>query len=441
MADACDAWRTNLASQTPIFDKEFLKDWTPLGNPFFGRHQSGTWEMGTGDTHFFDTITVGQPNLQNRWQRISAAECDNACNPPRVFVGFGSRRDSYFPEQIDLNSQTFCLTQLEHSTRPGEQIAEWMRGAKKMPEMYYNDFLKVHAFDMHTEVQIAGAAFSTFVPDITGPVTNITGQLTTVDLGAAANLPTSELTWPYLNYLTTILELQGYHESPGSPQAGFFNLITDPRVWFKLTNGMDSMKDMMAFTNIQQASPLYKIGYGVQNPFGNLVPTLDTAQIRFQHSGDGMLQRVMPYFNQASTTGIEPVVNPAWVNAIYGLSYLWHPMAIKLWAKSFAKIHAMVPSIGNSMFGEWHFINDNVLMAPQPDGTVCTLNNDNRRYFYWKVNLYSAFQYKYRKWIMPILHLIDGSGKCSTVDQPVCCDAPAYVEQNYSDDPTVCVAD
>jgi len=440
MADACDAFRTNLAQRSPVFDKIFLKDFTPLDSPVIGRHETGTWETGTGDTHFFDTITVGQPNLQNRWQRVDASECGNACNPPTVFVGFGTRRDSYYPEQIDLQSQTFCLTQLEHSTEPAQQIAEWMRGAKKLPEMYMTDFIRVHAFDMATTVQIAGSAFATFTPDIVGPVTNITGQLTTVDLGAEANLPQSELTWPYLNYLTTQLQMNGYHEAPSGLPCGMFNLITDPRAWFRLTNGMDSMKDMMALTDFQQASPLYKIGCGVQKPFGNIAPTLDPRQIRFQHSGSGMLQRVDPYINQATTTGIEPVFNSAWLDATIGLSYLWHPMAIKIWTKSFTKINEKVPTVPSSFYGQWRFVNDNILMALQPDGTVCTLNNDNRRYFYWKTNMYSGFQYKYRKFLMPILHLIDGSGKCSTVNQPVCCDNPAYVEQNYSNDPTVCEA-
>lgn len=441
MADACDAWRTNLAAQTPVYDKVFLKDYTPLNSPVLGRHETGTWETGTGDTHFFDTLTVGQPNLQNRWQRISAAECDNACSPPTVFVGMGSRRDSYFPEQLKLKSQTFCLTQLEHSTRPGEQIAEWMRGIKKLPEMYMTDFIRVHAVDLATTVQIASSDFSTFTPDVTGPIQNITGQLTTIDLGAEANLPTSELTWPYLNYLTSQLELQGYHEAPSGLPMGMFNLITHSRVWFKLTNGMESMKDMMALRDFQEASPLYKIGVGVQRPFGNLVPTLDERQIRFQHMANGMLNRVEPYLNQAATTGIEPVFNPAWLNARYALSFLWHPMAIKIWTKAFTKINEKVPSVVSSLYGQWSFINDNVLIAQQPDGTECTLQNEDRVYFYWLTKLYAGFQYKYRKFLMPIIHLIDGSGKDSTVDQPVCGDAPAYTAQTYSNDPTVCEAD
>lgn len=430
-----------MAQQTPVYDKLFLQDFTPNDSPVMGRHENGVWETGTGDEHFFDTMTVGAPNLQNRWQRVSAAECGNACDPPRVFIGMGSRRDSYFPEQEELQSQTFCLTQLEHSTRPGEQIAEWMRGIKKQTELYMTDFIRVHAVDMATEVQIATMpTFPTFVPDITGPVTNITGQLTTIDLGAEANLPQSELTWPYLNYLTTVLQVRGYHEAPSGLPIGMFNLITDPRVWFKLTNGMEALKDMMALTDPQQASALYKIGYGIQRPFGNIAPTLDGRQIRFQHMGNGMLNRVEPYYNQASTTGIEPVANPAWINARYGLSFIWHPAAIKIWTKAFTKINELVPTVNNSMYGQWRFVNDGVLMAQQPDGTICTIRNDNRTQFYWANNLYSAFQYKYRKFLMPILHLLDGSGRDCAVNLPVCGTESAYVAQNYSNDPVVCLS-
>ena len=41
---------------------------------------------------------------------------------------------------------------------------------------------------------------------------------------------------------------------------------------------------------------------------------------------------------------------------------------------------------------------------------------------------------------MPILHLVDGSGKDATVNDPVCGTAPQYVAQNYSDNPLVCSA-
>jgi hypothetical protein len=75
-----------------------------------------------------------------------------------------------------------------------------------------------------------------------------------------------------------------------------------------------------------------------------------------------------------------------------------------------------------------------------PDGTVCTKNNDEQLWFYWLSAMELGFQYMYPELIMPILHLVDGSGFDATVNKPVCGDAPQYVAQDYSNDPTVCEA-
>ncbi len=96
--------------------------------------------------------------------------------------------------------------------------------------------------------------------------------------------------------------------------------------------------------------------------------------------------------------------------------------------------------MNSALYGEWMFINDNPLMAIQPDGTVCTLNNPDRSQFYWLTKLYLGFQYMYPELLMPILHQTDASGLCAIVDDPVCCAAPQYVPQNYSDNPDVCEA-
>ena len=259
-------------------------------------------------------------------------------------------------------------------------------------------------------------------PDITAPVTNIAGQLTIVDVGSAANLPQSQLTWPYLNYLTTILGLEGYTEAGSGLPQGMYNLITDPRAWFLLTNGNDSMKDMMALGDPQQASPLYKIGQGVQKPFGNIAPTLDKLPIRFQlmsGGSGGVLNRVQEYYNTPTTTGLKRVVNPAWVNARYQLSFLWHPKAIKIFTPDFRKISEKVPTVNTSFYGKWSFVNpQGLLQYTMPDGTVCTKNNDEQLWFYWLSAMELGFQYMYPEMIMPILHLVDGSGKDSNGQQP-----------------------
>jgi len=443
MANSCTTWRTNLAAQTPVYDKVFLEEYKIMESAMIGRHQTGTWESGSGDTHYFDKMTVGHPNLQDRWGRVDAADCSgtNPCQPPRTYVGMGSVRSSYYPEQKELRGPTLCLTQLEHSTRPDQQLELWLKGIKKIPQMFMDDFIRVHAFDFNTTVQVAqGSNLSTFTPVRSGVGQNLVGQLTTIDLGGTANLPTSPLTWPYLRRLGMQLDLNGYHQAPSGLPSTLFNLITGLTDWFNLTNGNDSLKNMMALGDPKDASPLYKLGEGIDVPYGNMAPTIDPMQMRFQHVGNGVLNRVEPYVNVAGTTGIQRQRNDAWLNATYALSFIWHPYAIKIHTRDFKKLNDKVPTINSSLFGQWSFINDNPLVTYQPDGTLCTLDNPQRNQFYWLCECYQAFEYMYPDMIMPILHQTDGSGKCAIVANPVCCAAPQYVPQNYSNNPTVCEA-
>ncbi len=436
MAVNCDAVRTNLALQTPVYDELFMDDWAPLDAPLVGRHETEAWKEGTGDTHFFDRVRIGQPDMTGPWQRINAAECQDACDPPRTMVAFGTDRDSYFPEQRVLVSQPFCLNQLRYQTKVSEQISAIYKGLKMIPLMYLNDFIQVHAFDFNPTVQIASMpSFPTFTPT---PL-NTTSGLTTIDLGGAGNLPTSELTFQYLDYITSTLGLEGYARESGLPD-GLFNLITHSRVWHKLVYANPDVRDLIRITNAEQASPLFKLGAGVSTrPFGNYAPTFNETQIRFQHMGNGILNRVFPYLNVAATTGTKRIPNPAWINANVGLSFLWHPKAIKIWTPLFKRIHEMVPSLNTAMFGKWKFINNQGdITLLEPDGTTCVKNNDLQLWFYWLVQLEQGFQYKRPELLMPILHLLDGSGKACSTDSPICGDLAQYVAQTTSDDPIVC---
>jgi hypothetical protein len=421
----------------------FLRDWKPMNSPLMGRHLTDKWGEGEGDTHFVDRIQIGQPNLNTRWKRINAAECGDACITPRQFVGFGTTRTSYYMEHFDLQSQLFCLTQLRYGTRTAQQIERVYAGLKKIPEIYTSDFLRVHAVDFSPAVQIASSSLldagtNVFVPDVTPDAMNIQGQLTEIHLGSAGLLPTSGLTFPLLDYYATGLALEGYAEAGSGLADGVYNLVTDQRTWARMTNGNPSMKNMMALEDPQKASALYKLGQGVQQPFGNYAPTLDNQPIRFQHVGGGVLNRVYPYYNVPTDTGIKRVTNPAYVNARYQISFIWHPKAIKLFTPDFKKMHEMVPSVNSAMYGKWAFKNGDVLNFTQPDGTACTINNDKNEYFYWLCAMELGFEYLEPQLIVPILHLTDGSGKDSIVDDAICGTAPSYVAQSYSDNPLVC---
>lgn len=435
MAVDCTKIRTNLALQTPHYDEGFLPNWQPMDDPFMGRHETEAWPDGTSDTHYFDRIEIGQPDLTAPWQRINAAECENACNPPITHVAFGTTRNSYYPEQNKLYSQLFCLQQMRFQTKVSEQIAEIYKSIRQIPLMFDGDFLRTRAFSRGATVQIAGSAFNTFTP-----TTGNTGeQLVTINLGSAGNLPTSQLTINYLDYLTTSLELDGYNEESGLPPS-MFNLITHPRVWHNLWYSNPEIRNMIKISDVAQANPLFRLGQGIsKQPLGNLAPTFDSRQIRFQHMGSGVLNRVLPYENTTATTGTKRLPNPDWINARYALSYLWHPKAIKLWTPAPKKIHDMVPTINSSMMGKWTFVNNQgTLTYTNPDGTTCVKNNDEQFWFYWLAHMEMGFQFKRPELVYPILHLVDGSGKDCAVDDPVCGEAPQYSSQVYTDDPVTC---
>lgn len=441
MADSTATFRTNFAAQTPVYDEAFLQDWKPLDSPYIGKTLTEVWKQGSGDTHTADRIEIGMPDLTTPWQTISASECGSSpCDPPKTYVGFGTTRTTHNMEQRQLNSQLFCMTQLRYNTRPSEQVGMIMKGLKKIPEMYTSDYLRVKAFAQAPTVQVCRSTPATFVPT----AVNTSNQLTLIDLGGSGNLPTSQLSFPYLNYITTTLGLNGYTDAGSGLASGMYNLITSDRAWYKLTNGADSMKDMMALQSPDEASPLFKIGQGIQKPFGNIAPSLDTRPMRFQlmtGGSGGLLNRVQEYINVTGSTGIKRQVNPAWVNARYELGFIWHPKAIKLFTPEFKKMHDKVPTVNSAMFGEWQFVNNQgALPYTTPDGTPVTKDNALQNWFYWICRLELGFQYMYPELMTPILYLVDGSGLNSIVADPVCGSAPAYVAQTYSDNPTFCVA-
>lgn len=440
MATSCTALRTSLARQTPVYDEVFLQDFTSdmVNEPFVGRHQTETWEDGAA-TRFFDKIHIQQPNYLKHWRKRDSDECAGAdldAGPPRTFVGFGTTRDSYYMEQIILNSQPFNLDQLRNVPHLDKQIREIYRIIRTMPLAFIGDFLRSRFFSYHDKVQIAGSSFNSFVPT-TG---NCDINLAQVNI-TTANLPTSELTWSILLYYTQLLGMRGYSKESGLSK-GMFNLVTHSRTFAKLVGMNPEIKSQLHLVGVKDVSPLYELGTGINaDPFGPCAPTFDEHQIRFQDAGSGLLERVLPYQNSPATTGEKPLVNTAWFNARYGVSYLLHPKAAVLFTPKPKKVHEMIPSVNSAMWGSWDFVNpQGAIIVPNPDGTTCTHNNDLQWWFYWLCYLEAGFKYEQRDLVIPILHLIDGSGKDCVIDSPVCGSPAQYVAQTYSGDPDMCTA-
>lgn len=440
MATSCNTLRTNLARQTPVFEETFLEDYISdmVNVPYVGRHQTEVWDYET-DQVFFDKVHVMQPNYLTPWQIINASDCaaqGSPCDPPSTFIGFGTTRDSAVVEQIKIRSQPFCLEQLVRVPKVGQQMKKIYKVVRNIPLGFTGDFVRSRMVSFNDTLQICGSAFSTFA--ITTDV-NTQRNLVTINLGSSANLPTSQLNWQYLTYLSQVLGLRGYDMDSGLAK-GMRNIVTHSRTWQQLVGQNPEIKAMLHLEGVKDVSPLYKLGMGINaDPFGPIAPTFDEHQPRFEDNGNGLLNRVLPYLNTPATTGEKPVENPAWVNAQYAISVLVHPKATKVYTTKPKKIHEMVPEVNSSMWGTWDFINPQGLIQwVNPDGTTCTKNNEDQTWFYWLCKLQLGFEYDQRPLVMPILHLIDGSGKACMVDSPVCGAPPQYTPQDYTGNPLMC---
>lgn len=430
MAFDCNRIRTELARQTPVYDEVFLDDFISgelVTDPFMGRHRTRGWSDGK-DTLFYDKLHVRQPDYTDPWQRINSEECGNACNPPQTTVGWGTTRDSVFMEQKDLNSQPFCLQQLRGIPHVGEQITKMYKIIREIPASFTSDFLRTRFTSYHDTLQIAGSSLNTFT--ITSA--NTDANLTTLNLGSSALLPTSQLTLPLMNTYSQKILMRGYSKESGMPN-GMINLVTHSLQYADLVGMNPALRGQLYSTSIKSLSPLYRVGEGINaEPFGNIMPTFDEKQIRFQHAGNGLLQRVYPYLNTPATTGEKPVENPAWLNARYAISYILHPMAAVLYTPEPKKIHPMVPTVNSAMFGKWTFVNNQgIIRLPNPDGTYCDKDNTDQFWFFWRAHLELGFRYDQRELVFPILHQINGIGASCLVDSPACGAAASYVVQDY----------
>jgi hypothetical protein len=438
MAQSCNQLRTNFAFQTPVYKDMFLKDYISdmCHAPYLGRHMTDVWPDGL-DTLYFDKIRVPQANFLSPWQR-RAINNDNCTSPtvfPRSFIQWGTTRYTSFMEGKFLQSQTQNLEQLRMVPKLGKQVAEIYRILRQMPLAFLGDFLRTRFASYNPTIQICNAAFG----NLAVTTTNTDIGLASINLGGTANLPDSELTLTYLEYWANVLGMRGYDKESGLAR-GMRNLVTHPRVYQKLVGLNPEVRSQFFPVTVKDISPLYMEGTGINaQPFGPMAPTFDDHQARFQHAGNGVLNRVLPYVNVPTSTGAAPVENSAYVNATYALSTILHPKAALLYTAQPTKVHEMIPTINNAMWGTWDFINpQGVIQWTNPDGTVCQQNNDTQWWFYWLCYLEYGFEYQQDYLVLPILHKIDGSGKACFVSQPVCGTDPQYVAQNYSDDPIEC---
>lgn len=432
MAWDCTAYYDYLFDRTPHFDDDVLVDWFPTDDAWIGQVETAKWDPFTGTTHVYDRMHVGTPDLSQEWDIFATQDetcVQGACAPNEISVGWGSTRKIYNRERKSYTTNVLCFDQIDTRAKAKEQMANIINGIKEITKMVQSDYLRRQSLQKADRIYIAGKDMN----DVVIGANTFSGAMTTINLGSAANLPTSQLTIQYLQRFYEPLQFAGYFKMKMVPN-GMFKLITDPITSQQLIQANPDLRGAFKFSDFQRGGELFK--YGMSSAIGNFGISWDGYPARFYHIGNGVLRRVFPYTNVAATIGIKPEPAEEYQLAPIQYSAIWHPSAMKRLVPDLAPVHPEMPFLTRDLAGKWTFCMDPVLVVKNPDsGEVCTIDNKRRNQGLWYADFENSIKFERPELVRGILHLREPG---CVVDQVPCSTAPPYVVQDYSDSNPVC---
>lgn len=375
----CRSFNEFLFRRTPDWDRMLSRDRFPYNYTYNGLYKAAPWESQTGTTHTWDQVHISRINDNGCWDAVNIDNCVGApCAPNRSYVGWGSTRNTYGKFHKDFVTPPFCFDQLRDTEMATDQLNQIVNGLKKEPDQILSDYLRMWIPQSAGQIFIAGNA------DLRIPVTSamFTNSCTRIDLGGSGNLPTSKLTIEYLNNHYEELLSQGYFDQDFNP-AGLMTVFSDIQTWQENANANPALTQMYNAADFAKGGKFYS--YGVMRGVGNFLFKLDPEQLRFQDLGNGVLQRVFPYENVATTVGKMPQYSLAYKNAPYAAYHVYNPAARTVYTPMAEPVNGDMKFNTNRVFnGRWSWKAPDFFNYTDPNtGITCGMTNDkgNMGYF------------------------------------------------------------
>lgn len=433
MANDCDKYKDYLFDRAPHFDLDILRDWFPTDDAFMGHFMTGTWDAFTGAEHSYDRVHVAFPNVSGcRTPVTRTPDTCETCDLPEKLIGWGTTRKTYGLEGESYRTNLLCFDQINSKAAAKEQFSQILQGLKDATRIIQSNYLRLQALKGAEKLYIANGADPTKFVTINAALLGT--DCTELHL-AVGDLPTSQLTRPYLENFWEPLQLTGYFKSKYVP-AGIMKVITDPTTTRKLRK--DNFEERFRYSDLQKGSELYK--FGISDGVGNFGFAWDPYPMRYQRvGGGGLLKRIFPWDNVPATIGIKPEVQAAYSKRSYQISYIWHPEAARVLTQQLEAINSEMPFLVRNLGGKWYFAGGNkseVITWTDPvTGQVCTVDNKRHNKGLFWADFVNAIRYERPELVRAILHLHEPP---CVVDDPTCSDEPASVVQDYDSGNALC---
>lgn len=433
-AEQCRALNNVLFRRTPDWDKELTRDRFPFNYLYTSMYDSKPWKSFTGDTHTWDRVHVTRPDDDGCWDQVSigdgsATSCSVVCQPGRFYTGWGSTRASYGKYHRDYQSPVFCFDQLRDVEQAPEQIAAIVEGHKELPDEIISDFMRLFSVRSADKIYICGKDNTTV--DVTAGM--FTNNCRRINLGGTGNLPTSKLSMQYLNNHVEELTFRGYHKKAWFPP-GKFAVTSDFTTNRLLSNANPALAGMYQAADFAKGGKFF--AYGVTGGCGDWMFKVDPTPMRFQHVGSGILERVWPYQNVATTVGKRPLFDTAYKYAAYQLYHVYNRDARQMFSGETPSIGSGLKFDVRNLMGKWSWKNPDYFKAVDPNsGKTCEYFNDKHNQGYFLGEYEIGVKTEYPEIEMCIIALRQPE---IIVDDAYCGSQPSMVYQTLTPYNTLC---
>lgn len=430
-AEQCSAINATLFRRTPDFDKDIKKDRFPHSYVYSNMYNQETWPTGTGTTHTRDKVFVTRANDDGCWQEVAMGGdgtmtgCDSLCAPTRNVLGWGSDRYTYVRYHRDYQTPPLCYDQLRNVEEVIAQLNAIITGLRKEPDNIVSDFLRLLSIRQSDVIHICGSAGTT----VTTTAGMFQANCTKIDLGSSANLPTSKLTMQYLDNHVENLQYQGYFNQEFLPE-GTFACTTDLQTHRDLATQNPTLVQMYCLDDFAKGGRYWEYGL-MQKRIGNWMFKLDPEPMRFQHIGNGVLQRIWPYQNVAATVGKKPQFDTAYKNAPYQMYHVYNRNARTVMLGDISPVNSeMKFNMARDLMGKWRWMSPDYFRFTDPNnGKTCEYANDKHNYGYLLGEFEMGAVTDYPEIEMIIIAQREPQ---NVVNNPRCATAPSMVYQTLT---------
>lgn len=293
-------------------------DYAALSRPIV-RLQSktrGAWMNGMGYSYNVQTFERSfAPLTGDPWTAIAASDGDtvNACRPPTDTVSFGQTSRAVTPRHYAINTEHFCIRDIQFAWQYAEWMANVSRALVTIPEMVWAR--------RYTQDYFTAAGHHLTLSTSAGLQDHATAYNT-------SNAPTATMSFGVLNHIKMNISRFGGSKPSGRDQATnepVFTVIGSSEMFDELLRNNPKIAENIryAYMGKGEMSPLVPGIATTRQQYGGWVFEHDPYPRRFILSG-GAYVEVAPFISSAATKGNKWDENPAYVSAPYEETIIWH---------------------------------------------------------------------------------------------------------------------